>query len=83
MIQHFLSSISTEGKVTIGMILLVILFWITWTIIINTPIADKYRLDQFEIWLWQKHGISVSGVFITTLIIVIILYTVWLALGEL
>jgi hypothetical protein len=83
MFRFYWPTISTEDKVVVLCILFIVMLWIIWAILSSTRLADKYQLVQFEAWLWRKHGVSVSGVFLTILIVILILYGVWLVLGTL
>lgn len=80
---HWLFPISTETIFTLVCLGVILLLWLAWMIISSTSLADKWHTIQWEEWLWRKHGVSINGLFFSTLVIILILYGVWTFLGEL
>ena len=83
MLSSYWTHLTVEDKVVFIALLLLIILWLTWTVLSNTSFGNRQKVVEFEARLWRQHGISISGAILTLAIIIIILYGVWLLLGEL
>jgi|GEM_PF-1792237 hypothetical protein len=80
---HWLPLIDPETIFTLVCLGFVLILWISWAIISSTDLADKFHTMHWEELLWRKHGVSVSGLFFSIIVVVLVLYSVWVFLGEL
>ncbi len=83
MFSSYWMNLTIEDKVVYIALLLLVILWLTWTVLSNTTFGDRQKVVEFEAQLWRHHGVSISGAILTLAIIIIILYGVWLLLGEL
>ena len=83
MLRIYLPPISPEDKVALICIGVIIVCWVVWVILMKSRWADTLHLFQIEELLWRKHGISVTGIFMMMLIMIVVLYFVWVILGQL
>ena len=83
MLGSYWMHLTIEDKVVYIALLLLIILWLTWTVLSNTRFGDRQAVVEFEAQLWRHHGVSISGVIFTLASIIVILYWVWLLLGEL
>ena len=83
MLRIYLPPISPEDKVALICIGVIIVCWVVWVFLMNSRWADALHLFQIEEWLWRKHGVSVTGIFMMMLIMIAVLYFVWVILGQL
>ena len=79
----YLPPISSEDKIMLICVLVIIVMWFIWSVLANSRWSDSLKTFQIEEWLWRKHGITVSGIFFMTLIMIVVLYIVWFTLGQL
>ena len=79
----YLPPIGSEDKFTLICVGVILILWFTWSVLANSRWADSLRTFQIEEWFWRKHGVTVSGIFFMTLIMIAVLYFVWLTLGQL
>lgn len=75
--------ISSEDKFTLICLAVIIVLWFLWSVLSSSRWADSLKTFQIEEWLWRKHGVTVPGIFFMTSVMVLVLYIVWLALGQL
>lgn len=83
MLRLYLPAISSEDKVALICLLVIIVLWVAWTILMNLRWAENLPLFKIEEWLWRKHGVSVPGIFLMMLVMIGVLYMIWLMLGQL
>lgn len=83
MFSNYWAHLTVEDKFVCIVLLVLIILWLTWTILSNTAFGDRRKVVEFEEQLWRQHGITIAGAILTLAIIIIILYFVWLVLGEL
>jgi len=79
----YLPLISSEDKLVLMCVGAIIVLWLIWSFLSNSKWANLLKTFQIEDWLWRKHGVTVPGVFFMMFIMLVVLYIVWLTLGQL
>jgi hypothetical protein len=80
---HWLVPVTSETIFALVCLGVVAVLWIIWSIISGKKLAEKFHTMRWEELLWRKHGLSVDGLFFSVLVVILILYGVWIFLGEL
>jgi len=83
MLSFYWSTLTIEDKVATVSFFVSLFFLLVWLIVSNTSFGDKESVVEFEARIWRKHGVSITGLFVILLIVIVMLYGVWLLLGEL
>lgn len=83
MLAFYWSTLTIEDKVAFITMVVIFVLLIGWLALSSTRFGEKTEIVEFEARIWRKHGVSVTGLFLVLLVIAIILYGVWLLLGEL
>ena len=79
----YLPPVSSEDKIVLICISAIVVLWLIWSVFSNSRWSDSLKTFQVEEWLWRKHGVTVPGVFFMMFIMTVVLYIVWLTLGQL
>ena len=80
---HWLAPITSEAIFTLVCLGFITVLWIIWSIISGKKLAEKFHTMRWEELLWRKHGLSVDGLFFSMIVVILLLYGVWVFLGEL
>ncbi len=80
---HWLVPVTFEAIFALVCLGVIAVLWIIWSIISGKKLAEKFHTMRWEELLWRKHGLSVDGLFFSVLVVILILYGVWIFLGEL
>lgn len=82
MLGFYWSTLTMEDKVAYISLAVIFILLIGWLVLSNTRFGERTEIVEFEARIWRKHGVSVTGLFVVLLVIIVILYGVWLLLGE-
>ena len=81
--MNWLVPATPEAIFTLVCLGIIAVLWIIWSIISGKTLAEKFHTMRWEELLWRKHGLSVDGLFFSMIVVILILYGVWVFLGEL